>query len=180
MSGGRKKNIVELTRISRDDYRRCGKMPVSIMLDSVRSLLNVGALLRTSDAFLVKEMIMGGITGTPPHPEISKSALGAEDSVVWRKAGDALAEALAQQSRGVKVCVLEQTHGSVSLESFEPERDKEYLLVVGNEVNGVDQRIVDMADVALEIPQSGVKHSLNVSVSGAIALWHFYSRFLKK
>lgn len=151
------------------------KFPVALMADNVRSMYNIGAMFRTSDAFLVKEMVLAGISGCPPHPEITKTALGAEDSVEWRHVDDALDEALRMRQDGWKVCVLEQTHDSIPLQEFRSEEGESYLLVVGNEVKGVDQRIVDMADIILEIPQAGVKHSLNVSVSAGIALWQMVS-----
>lgn len=174
----RKKNIIELTNCSLAQYRDSDKLPIALLADNVRSMYNVGALLRTADAFLVKEMIMAGITGMPPHPEITKTALGAEDSVAWRHVEDAFLEAERMKGEGWKVCVLEQAHNSVPLQDFRCEPGEKYLLVVGNEVSGVDQKIVDMADVVLEIPQKGVKHSLNVSVSGGIALWQMVSQFL--
>lgn len=175
----KKKNIIELTRISCDDYRRLDKLPLRLMADNVRSASNIGAMLRTSDAFKVKEMVMAGISAVPPSPEISKSSLGAEDSVAWRHVEDACAEVARLKAKGVLVIVLEQIHDSVSLQDFADVyarigEGREMLLVVGNEVNGVDQRIVDMADVALEIPMHGIKHSLNVSVSAGIALWEIY------
>ncbi len=114
---------------------------------------------------------MAGITGTPPHKEISKTALGAEDSVSWRYVEDAVEECKRMQADGWMVCVLEQAHGSIDLMEFRREEGKKYLLVVGNEVAGVDQKIVDMADVILEIPMHGVKHSLNVAVSAGMAIW---------
>lgn len=167
----KKKNIFELTNCSLGEYREMAKLPIVLMADNVRSMYNVGAMLRTADAFLIAEMIMGGITGVPPHPEISKTALGAEDSVAWRHVDDAFGEVLRMREEGWKVCVLEQTHNSTMLQDFRCEKGERYLLVVGNEVSGVDQRIVDIADVVLEIPQGGVKHSLNVSVSAGIAMW---------
>ncbi len=171
-----KKNIIELTRISCDDYRQVEKLPFAVMADNVRSMLNVGSMLRTADAFLVSEMILAGITGTPPHPEIAKTALGAENSVRWRHTADAAAECCRLKSEGWKICALEQAHDSVPLDAFTPSPGEKYLLVAGNEVEGVSQEIVDMADVVLEIPQCGVKHSLNVAVSAGIAVWHFFSR----
>ena len=135
-------------------------------------------MLRTADAFLIAEMIMGGITGVPPHPEISKTALGAEESVAWRHVDDACEEAVRMKEEGWKICVLEQAHNSMPLQDFGCEPEVRYLLVVGNEVSGVDQRIVDIADVVLEIPQAGVKHSLNVSVSAGIAMWQMVASLL--
>ena len=174
----KKKNIFELTNCSVGEYRRVEKLPLALMADNVRSMYNVGAMLRTADAFLISEMIMGGITGVPPHPEITKTALGAEESVAWRHVDDAFSEALRMQQEGWKICVLEQTHNSTMLQDFHCEPGMRYLLVVGNEVNGVDQRIVDIADVVIEIPQHGVKHALNVSVSAGIAMWQMVSGML--
>lgn len=167
----KKKNIFELTNCTLAEYRETEKLPIAVMIDNVRSTYNVGAIFRTADAFLVEEIILAGITGRPPHPEITKTALGAEESVDWRYVEEAYQEALRMKGEGWKICVLEQAHNSLPLNEFKPGKEKRYLLVVGNEVSGVDQRIVDIADVVLEIPQAGVKHSLNVSVSAGIALW---------
>ena len=167
----KKKNIAELTNCSLSQYKEREKLPLAVMLDNVRSMYNVGAIFRTADAFLVKETILAGITGRPPHPEITKTALGAEESVEWRHVDDAFSEAVRMKEEGWTVCVLEQTHNSRSLQNFRSREGERYLLVVGNEVDGVDQRIVDIADEVLEIPQAGVKHSLNVSVSAGIAIW---------
>lgn len=170
-----KKNIVELTHCDVEGYRRLAKLPLCVVADNVRSMHNVGALLRTCDAFRVDSVALGGITPVPPHPLIAKTALGAEESVAWRHVPDTAAEVRRLRAEGWTVCVLEQTHGSVPLDCFAPSRGARYALVVGNEVEGVAQEIVDLADVVLEIPQEGVKHSLNVSVSGGIALWHMYA-----
>ena len=171
----KKKNLLELTRITCEDYRALEKLPVVLACDNVRSMMNVGSLLRTCDAFLIGEVLLGGITGCPPHPEIAKTALGADRSVRWRHVDDLYAELRRFKEEGWRIAALEQTHNSVPLQEFIPACDERYVLVVGNEVQGVDQRIVDLADTALEIPQCGTKHSLNVSVSGGIALWHFFS-----
>ena len=184
----KKKNIVELTRCSVEEYRGMSKLPLMLLTDNVRSMHNIGPLFRTSDAFRVSEILLGGISGCPPHPEISKTALGAEESVCWRHVDDSYQEAKNLQAQGWRVCVLEQTHNSIMLQDFHitsnkkeeregeegEEREEKYLLVVGNEVEGVDQRIVDIADYVLEIPQEGTKHSLNVSASAAIALFQLY------
>lgn len=174
----KKKNIIELTNCSVKEYKEKEKLPVAVLLDNVRSMYNVGAVLRTSDAFLVSEVILAGITGCPPHAEISKTALGAEDSVKWRHVADALAETETMQRKGWKICVLEQAHDSVPLQDFKATAGERYLLVAGNEVSGVNQDIVDMADIVLEIPQAGVKHSLNVSVSTGIALWEIVKNMI--
>lgn len=170
-----KKNILELTRVDATAWRSADKLPLRLLLDDVRSLNNVGSLLRTSDAFMVDEVVMCGITGVPPHPEIHKTALGAEDSVRWRHADSSVNEILSLKENGWRICVLEQTHNSVNLQDFYPEKGEKYALVCGNEVHGVNQEVVDIADTVLEIPQCGAKHSLNVSVSTGIALWTFFS-----
>lgn len=151
------------------------KLPLIMMLDNVRSLNNVGAILRTSDAFSVREVIMCGITGTPPSPEIHKTALGAEESVAWRHVDDTLAEVKRLKNEGWHICVLEQTHNSVRLQNFEPDTHGRYVIVCGNEVHGVSQDVAEEADTVIEIPQEGMKHSLNVSVSAGISLWHFFT-----
>ncbi len=177
-----KKNIVDLTRISRDDYRHLRKLPLLLMADNVRSGQNIGSMLRTSDAFLVKEVIMAGISPAPPSAEISKTALGSEESVSWRYVEDAVAEVKRLKKERTAIFVLEQIHESIPLQELDraieevrkDNKEREILLVVGNEVNGVDQRIVDLADYAVEIPMHGIKHSLNVAVSTGIALWEAY------
>lgn len=171
MEERKKKNIIELTNCSLVEYKGLEKLPVAVLLDDVRSMYNVGAVFRTADAFLINEIILAGITGIPPHPEITKTALGAEESVEWRHVESALDTVVAMKNEGWKICVLEQTHGSIDLREFRPLQNERYLLVIGNEVKGVNQDIVDIADIVLEIPQRGVKHSLNVSVSAGIALW---------
>ena len=171
----RKKNILELTNCSLKEYKDVKKMPVSVLLDNVRSMYNVGSVFRTSDAFMVEEVILCGITGKPPHPEISKTALGADESVNWRYEPDALKTVVKMKKEGWLICVLEQAHGSIPLQNFTPDPLNKFLLIAGNEVEGVDQGIVDLADFILEIPQHGVKHSLNVSVSTGIALWQLLS-----
>lgn len=175
VSTHRKKTIIELTRCSTPEYRELPKLPVAVMADNIRSMHNIGSLFRTADAFMISEIILGGISGCPPHPEIAKTALGAEESVAWRHVGSTLDEALRMQAAGWRICVLEQTLDSVPLQKFTPLPGEKYLLVAGNEVHGVSQEIADIADVVLEIPQRGIKHSLNVSVSAGIALWHFFS-----
>lgn len=167
----KKKNILELTRCSVEEYQEMEKLPLKVVTDNVRSMHNIGSIFRTSDAFLIDEIILGGISGTPPHPEISKTAIGAEESVNWRHVADCFAEVLRLREEGWKICVLEQTHNSLPLDEFYRQEGERYVLVVGNEVTGVDQRIVDIADYVLEIPQYGTKHSLNVSVSAGIALY---------
>ena len=173
---GRKKNILELTRCSAEDYMKMPKKPLIVVADNVRSMHNIGSIFRTSDAFLVEEIVLGGISGTPPHPEITKTALGAEETVKWRHVANTFGEVERLKEEGWKICTLEQAHNSFPLNEFHGGRDERMVLVVGNEVNGVDQRIVDISDYVLEIPQYGTKHSLNVSVSAGIALYQLLVR----
>ncbi len=173
-----KKNIIELSNCSVEEYKGMKKLPVKVLADNVRSLYNIGAIFRTSDAFLIDEFILCGISGCPPHPEISKTALGAEESVRWSYAENAELQVAKLKAEGWKICCLEQTHDSVMLDDFVVNTKDKYLLILGNEVEGVNQNIIDMSDIVLEIPQCGVKHSLNVSSSGSIALWHLFKAYL--
>lgn len=169
---------MELTNCTPQEYRDKIKIPVALLADNVRSMHNIGAMFRTADAFLLQNIILGGISGTPPHPEIAKTALGAEESVEWEYCHDTLEKVMEMKKEGWKICVLEQVHGSIPLNEFKPDNSEKYLLVVGNEVSGVDQKIVDNADYVLEIPQFGTKHSLNVSISAGIALFTLATPFL--
>lgn len=176
----KKKTIREMGRMSVDEFRHSAKIPLVVMLDNVRSLNNIGSLFRTCDAFAVESIALCGISATPPSPEIHKTALGAEDSMAWEYFATS-AEAVAHfRQLGYKIACLEQVNGSVELEDFEPEPGCRYVLICGNEVDGVDQAIVDSADVWLEIPQAGTKHSLNVTVSTAIAIWEFFKKLRAK
>lgn len=173
----KKKAIWEMGRVDTDQYRRAPKIPLTVVLDNVRSLNNIGSIFRTCDAFAVEKIVLCGICQTPPSPEIHKTALGAEMSVEWTYCADTLEAVEALQAQGVKLCCLEQVHGSIPLGEFVPQQGGRYALVAGHEVNGVDQRVVDKCDTCLEIPQAGTKHSLNVAVSTAIAIWHFFSAY---
>lgn len=170
-----KKNIFELTRCDARECLHRPKIALTVVLDSVRSLNNVGSLFRTSDAFSVERIVLCGITGTPPQPEIHKTALGAEDSVRWEYCESAIEAVKRLQSEGRVVCALEQTHNSVPLPDFSVDACGRYAIVAGNEITGVSQEVVDAADCVIEIPQTGMKHSLNVAVSTGIAIWHFFS-----
>lgn len=169
-----KKTIWEMGRDSLEEYRTKGKLPLIVVLDNVRSLNNIGSIFRTSDAFRVAELWLCGISATPPSPEIHKTALGAEESVAWRYFPSTLDAVEELNDQGFTVCALEQVNGSVALDEFRPDRSRRYAVVAGHEVNGVDQAVVDRADLCLEIPQEGTKHSLNVAVSTALAIWQFY------
>lgn len=170
-----KKTIRDLNRDTIEQYRRRQKLPLVIVLDNIRSLNNIGSVFRTSDAFLVDSIMLCGITAVPPSPEIHKTALGAEMSVRWEYFPDTMECVRELHRRGFKVCVLEQVKESVRLNDFRPVAGEKYAIVAGHEVHGVDPDVVNAADVCLEIPQFGTKHSLNVSVSTGIALWRFFS-----
>ncbi|MCM1075909.1 MAG: RNA methyltransferase [Bacteroides sp.] len=170
-----KKTIRDLNRADIEHFRRRPKMPLTIVLDNVRSLNNIGSIFRTSDAFAVERIILCGISACPPSPEIHKTALGAEDSVEWRYSADTSSCIEQLQRDAYTICCLEQVKGSIELQDFIPQSGRRYALVLGHEVDGVAQEIVNQCDVCLEIPQRGTKHSLNVSVSGGIAIWHFFS-----
>ncbi len=171
----RKLTNEELGRATLDTISAIEKMPVVVVLDNVRSTQNVGSVFRTSDAFGVKHVALCGITATPPNRDIHKTALGAEQSVEWSYYASTEECVCALRDKGYAIYAVEQVEGSISLEEFEFERDKPCALIFGNEVMGVDQSIVDMCDGAIEIPQVGTKHSLNVSVSAGVVLWHFFA-----
>lgn len=174
----RKKTILDMARPDIAAFRAARKMPVALIVDNVRSLNNIGSLLRTSDGFAVSEVWLCGISAVEPGPEVHKTALGAENSVEWHHCGSTLLAVDNLRRRGFRICCLEQVVGSVELQDFRVDPDASYAIVAGNEVDGVDPAVVDACDVCLEIPQLGTKHSLNVSVSTAIALWHFYETYL--
>ncbi len=162
-----------MQRLTAEEFRHAEKMPLTVVLDDVRSMHNVGSVLRTADAFRVEEVVLCGITGCPPHPEIHKTALGAEDSVSWRHCPTALEAVQALKAQGVVVMSVEQAEGSTLLPAYQPEHGHRYAVVLGNEVKGVHQEVIDASDGCLEIPQLGTKHSLNVSVTAGIIVWHF-------
>lgn len=169
-----KKTILDMGRDTLEEYRLRKKIPLVVVLDNIRSLNNIGSVFRTSDAFRVEQIVLCGITATPPSVEIHKTALGAEDSVDWSYCPDTLRAVADLQKRGYHVSALELVKGAVSLEEFKVSPAGRYAIVVGHEVNGVDQKVVDICDSCIEIPQEGTKHSLNVAVSTALAIWQFY------
>ncbi len=171
-----KLKLQELGRMSVDEFKEAGKIPVCIVLDNVRSLHNVGSAFRTADAFRVEKIYLTGITGQPPHREIQKTALGATESVEWQYAEhtrDALQEL---KAKGYTIVIIEQTTESKPLHEFIPTEEGKYCLVFGNEVDGVSEDALSQADVALEIPQLGTKHSLNVSVCVGIVVWEVFRK----
>lgn len=175
----KKKTVLDMQRISVDEFKAADKIPLVIVLDNVRSLNNVGSVFRTSDAFRVSAIYLCGITSTPPHPEIHKTALGAEESVEWHYAADTVALIDELHVRGYFVYAIEQVEGSVSLADIELFSEKKYAVVLGNEVNGVQQEVVDKCDACLEIPQYGTKHSLNVSVTAGLVIWDFFKQLFR-
>lgn len=169
----KKLRTIEMQRLTVDEFRRAEKLPLVVVLDDVRSMHNVGSVFRSGDAFRVEEICLCGITSTPPMAEIHKTALGAEDSVAWRyfKTASEAVETLKEE--GCEIWSVEQAHGSTQLDAFTPSPEKRYAVVLGNEVKGVSQQVVDASQGCLEIPQFGTKHSLNVSVAAGIIIWHF-------
>lgn len=167
----RKLTVEDLNRIDIDTFKRADKLPLVMVLDNIRSLHNVGSVLRTADAFRLEGVYMCGITATPPSAEIHKTALGAENSVNWRYFADTLDAVHELQAQGYVVLAVEQVEGSLKLGQYDFNPSQRYALVMGNEVKGVRQDVVDQADQALEIPQYGTKHSMNVSVTAGIVMW---------
>ncbi len=170
-----KKSMLDLHRVSAEEFKQAEKIPVAMVLDDVRSEMNVGSVFRTADAFVIERIALCGITGKPPSHEIHKTALGAEDSVEWTYYKTAVEAVERLREQGYTICSIEQVHGSVSLEEFTIDSGKKYALVLGNEVKGVSQAVVDLSDCCIEIPQLGTKHSLNVACSAAIVMWHFFN-----
>jgi tRNA G18 (ribose-2'-O)-methylase SpoU len=172
----KKLKLEELGRLSVAEFKAAKKIPVCILLDNVRSLHNVGSAFRTADAFSVEKLVLTGITGTPPHREIEKTALGATSAVAWSYHEDAAQAAAALKAEGWKIVVVEQTTESIPLQTFVAQPAEKICLVFGNEINGVSDGVIGLADVGLEIPQSGTKHSLNISVCVGIVVWEIYRK----
>lgn len=176
----RKLKTIEMHRMTVEDFKESRKMPLIVVLDDVRSLHNVGSVFRSGDAFRIEAVWLCGITAQPPMPEIHKTALGAEDSVDWRyfkTATDAVDELHRME---YEVCSVEQCEGSTMLQDYSPDKEahKGFAVIMGNEVKGVHQEVVDMSDRCLEIPQFGTKHSLNVSVTAGIVIWKFAKKLM--
>jgi 23S rRNA (guanosine2251-2'-O)-methyltransferase len=167
----RKLKMDELGRKTVEEYKAAQKHPIVVVLDDIRSMINVGAVFRNCDAFLVEKLYLCGYTPTPPHREISKSALGAEEAVDWEHAPDIVALMHRLKAEGYKIASIEQTDGSVQLQTFQLAAEDKWAIVMGNEVDGVNAEVVALSDVALEIPQFGTKHSLNISVATGIVLY---------
>ena len=175
----RKLKVTELNRISVEEFKEADKLPLVVVLDNVRSQYNVGSVFRTSDAFRVDCIYLCGISATPPHQEIHKTALGAEDTVNWEYYKDTKEAIIKLKSEGYYIYSVEQVEGSIMLENLQLDYTKKYAVVLGNEVKGVQQEVVDISDGCIEIPQYGTKHSLNVSTTAGIIIWDFF-KLLKK
>ena len=169
----------ELGRLTPEEFKQADKIPVVVVLDNVRSMSNIGAFFRTADAFAIERIILCGITATPPNREIHKTALGAEQTVEWSYEPTTLAAVENLTEQGYQVWAVEQVEGSVMLQNFRMEQGCKYAMVFGNEVAGVDQAVVDKCCGAVEIPQRGTKHSINVSVSGGVVLWTLFCEYQK-
>lgn len=172
----RKLKITELNRLTPQEFKERNKIPLIVVLDHVRSLHNVGSVFRTSDAFIVEAVYLCGITACPPHAEIHKTALGAEDTVDWLYFKDTPEAVDNLKREGYTVCSIEQAEGAVMLDKLLLDKQKKYAVIFGNEVKGVQQQVVDNSDLCVEIPQYGTKHSLNIAVTAGIVLWDFFKK----
>jgi len=170
----KKLKITEMNRLTIEEFKEEKKMPLVVVLDNVRSLHNVGSVFRTADAFLVEAVHLCGITSTPPHAEIHKTALGAENTVAWKHYEDTHQAVIDLKAQGYTVFAIEQAAGSTMLPELKLDASTKYAVILGNEVKGVQQSVVDMCDGCIEIPQFGTKHSLNVSVTGGIIIWEMF------
>jgi 23S rRNA (guanosine2251-2'-O)-methyltransferase len=172
----KKLKITEMNRLTIEEFKEEKKTPFVVILDNVRSLHNVGSVFRTADAFLVEAVYLCGITSTPPHAEIHKTALGAENTVDWKYYEDTHTAIDELKAKGYTVFAIEQAKGSTMLPDLQLDKSKKYAVILGNEVKGVQQSVVDVCDGCIEIPQFGTKHSLNVSVTGGIIIWELFKK----
>ena len=172
----RKLQNSELDRLNVDEFKQATKIPIIVVLDNIRSLNNIGSVFRTADAFLIEKVILCGITATPPHKDIRKTALGATQSVDWEYTESTLEAIQKLKSNGVQTIAIEQAENAIYLQDFSPTNDKRLALVFGNEVKGVSQEVVSACDLVLEIPQFGTQHSLNISVSAGVVVWDIWSK----
>ena len=166
----------ELNRLNLEEFKSRQKTPIVVVLDNVRSAHNVGAIFRTSDAFLLEKVCLCGITPTPPHKEIRKTALGASESLAWNHFKNTHDCIDSLKKEGYHIISIEQAEGAVMLNDFQPETEIKYAVVFGNEVKGVNQAVVNNSDAVIEIPQFGTKHSLNISVSAGVVIWHLFQK----
>ncbi len=176
----RKLKNSELNRKSVEEFKTSEKTPIIVILDNVRSLNNIGSVFRTSDAFLIEKIYLCGITATPPNKDIHKTALGATESVMWEYVEDTTELVEKLKASGVRVFSIEQVENSTKLNDFTPEHNTTYAVIFGNEVKGVQQKVVSLSDGCIEIPQLGTKHSLNISVSCGVVLWDLFVKMRSK
>lgn len=169
----RKLKITELKRLSPEDFKQTEKIPLVVVLDNVRSLHNVGSVFRTSDAFLIEAIYLCGITATPPHAEIHKTALGAEDTVEWQYFKNTLDAVIHLKQKNYSIFAVEQAENSITVDKLKFSNNR-YAIIFGNEVKGIDQAVMDLCDACIEIPQFGTKHSLNISVAAGIVIWEIF------
>lgn len=172
----RKLHINELNRMTAGEYKKAKKIPVVVILDNIRSCNNIGSVFRTADALRIEKIFLCGITATPPNKEIHKTALDAEKSVAWEYFGKTEEAIEKLKSTGYKLFAVEQVENSTLLSCFYPEKEEKIALIFGNEVKGVQQKVIDICDGAIEIPQYGTKHSFNISVSAGIVLWDIFQK----
>jgi len=172
----RKLKNSELNRKNIEEFKQSEKTPLIVILDNIRSLNNIGSVFRTSDAFLVEKIYLCGITATPPNADIHKTALGSTDSVDWEYAENTLDVVEKLKAENVEIVSIEQAENAVMLDKFEVEKNKKYAIIFGNEVKGVDQKVVSASDTVIEIPQFGTKHSLNISVSAGVVIWEMFKQ----
>lgn len=172
----RKLKLAELNRLSNQEFKGLQKAPIRIILDNIRSMNNVGSVFRTSDAFKIDKIFLCGVTATPPHRDIQKTALGATDSVSWQYFENTMDAVRSCKKDGYKVLSIEQAENSVFLNEFNAEKGEKIAIVMGNEVTGVDQEVINQSDFCIEIPQFGTKHSLNVSVCTGVVIWDIFNK----
>jgi 23S rRNA (guanosine2251-2'-O)-methyltransferase len=172
----RKLKLDELNRATVTEFKAQDKLPGAVVLDSVRSMHNIGSIFRTSDGFAVEQVLLCGITAQPPHREIEKTALGATQSINWSYHEDAVAAVKQLRADGYQIIAIEQAENSVMLNEFTPDKNAKYALIFGNEVNGVSDEVMQIIDTCIEIPQFGTKHSFNIVVSAGIVLWDFFAK----
>jgi tRNA G18 (ribose-2'-O)-methylase SpoU len=168
----------ELGRLTVDDFKSAQKRPIALILDDIRSLNNIGSVFRTADAFRVEMIYLCGITATPPHREIHKTALGAEESVAWKYTSTVIEAINELKQKGFEIIAIEQAEGGMMLNQFDPKPDKKYAFIFGHEIHGVSDAALELCDAAIEIPQDGTKHSLNISVCAGIIVWDYVSKTL--
>lgn len=169
----------ELPRLSKEEFKLRDKIPVIIVLDNVRSHLNVGSIFRTADAFLIESICLCGITGTPPHRDIHKTALGSTETIAWEHFTTTIEAIKDLKEKNYKIISIEQAEKAIMLNNFAPKKEEKYAIVFGNEVEGVAQEVVSASDMVIEIPQFGMKHSLNIAVSVGVVIWDIYNKLNK-